>query len=91
MEMGELSEEQANNIIAQAEVKAQEAEEAAAMERKRQREEERIKAATEAAEAAQAAAHAAEEPAGDAAPADANNGTATDVPHAAAEEASEES
>lgn len=89
MEMGELTEDQANNIIAQAEVKAQEAEEAAAMERKRQREEERIKAATEAAEAAQAAAQATEEPAGGEAPADANNGTAADVQQAAPEEASE--
>ena len=51
MEMGGLSEEQANQIVAQAEVKAQEAEEAAALERRRQREQDRIDAATREAEA----------------------------------------
>jgi len=55
MEMGELSEEQASLIVEQAEAKAREAEQAAAMERKRQREQERIDAATAAAEAADAA------------------------------------
>ncbi len=53
MEMGDLTEEQANAIVAQAEVKAQEAEQAAAMERRRQREQDRIDAATAAAEAAE--------------------------------------
>ena len=56
MEMGELTEEQASEIVAQAEVKAQEAEQAAALERRRQREQERIDAATAAAEAAERAA-----------------------------------
>jgi transcription termination/antitermination protein NusA len=60
MEMGDLSEEQANTIIAQAEVKAQEAEQAAAVERRRQREQDRIDAATAAAEAAEQAARVAE-------------------------------
>jgi N utilization substance protein A len=64
MEMGDLTEEQANSLIAQAEVKATEAEQAAAVERRRQREQERIDAATAAAEAADQAARAAEEAAG---------------------------
>jgi len=51
MEMGGLSEEQANQIVEQAEVKAHEAEEAAALERRRQREQDRIDAATREAEA----------------------------------------
>ncbi len=55
MEMGELTEEQANLIVEQAEAKAQEAEQAAALERRRQREQERIDAATAAAEAAEVA------------------------------------
>ncbi|HTU26605.1 MAG TPA: transcription termination factor NusA [Pirellulales bacterium] len=55
MEMGGLSEDQTSEIVAQAEVKAQEAEQAAAIERRRQREQERIDAATAAAEAAEAA------------------------------------
>ena len=55
MEMGELTEEQATQIIEQAESKAQEAEQAAAIERRRQREQDRIDAATAAAEAAEAA------------------------------------
>jgi len=55
MEMGELTEEQANAIVTQAEAKAQEAEQAAALERRRQREQQRIDAATAAAEAAEAA------------------------------------
>ena len=55
MEMGELTEDQANEIVAQAEAKAKEAEQAAALERRRQREQDRIDAATAAAEAAEAA------------------------------------
>jgi N utilization substance protein A len=52
MEMGGLTEEQVNHIIEQAEVKAEEAEHAAAEQRRRQREQDRIEAATAAAEAA---------------------------------------
>jgi N utilization substance protein A len=55
MEMGELNEEQATAIVTQAETKAQEAEQAAALERRRQREQQRIDMATAAAEAAEAA------------------------------------
>jgi transcription termination/antitermination protein NusA len=55
MEMGDLTEEQANEIVAQAETKAQEAEQAAAVERRRQREQDRIDSATAAAEAAERA------------------------------------
>ena len=55
MEMGGLTDEQVDTIMAQAEVKADEAEQAAADERRRQREQERIDAATAAAEAAEAA------------------------------------
>jgi N utilization substance protein A len=55
MEMGELTEEQASQIVEQAEAKAQEAEQAAALERRRQREQDRIEAATAVAEAAEAA------------------------------------
>jgi N utilization substance protein A len=51
MEMGELTEEQVQAIVDQAEVKAEEAEHAAAEQRRRQREQERIEAATAAAEA----------------------------------------
>jgi N utilization substance protein A len=51
MEMGELSQEQVDSIVAQAEVKAEEAEHAAAEQRRRQREQDRIAAATAAAEA----------------------------------------
>jgi N utilization substance protein A len=54
MEMGSLTEEQANLIVEQAEVKAREAEQAAAIERRRQREQERIDTATAAADAAAA-------------------------------------
>src|SRR3954469_2439351 len=46
MEMGELDEAKANLIVEQAEAKAQEAEQAAAIERRRQREQDRIDAAT---------------------------------------------
>src|SRR6201996_1220771 len=56
MEMGGLTLEQVDAIVAQAEVKAREAEAAAADERRRQRESERIEAATAAADAADAAA-----------------------------------
>ena len=52
MEMGGLTAEQVDSIVAQAEVKAKEAEVAAAEERRRQREQERIDAATAAADAA---------------------------------------
>ncbi|MEX0676624.1 MAG: transcription termination factor NusA [Pirellulales bacterium] len=55
MEMGELTADEATAIIDQAETKAQEAEQAAAIERRRQREQERIDAATAVAEAADAA------------------------------------
>jgi N utilization substance protein A len=67
MEMGELTQEQVDSIVAQAEVKAEEAEHAAAEQRRRQREQDRIAAATAAAEAlegpAPADAPAAEVPA----------------------------
>src|SRR5688572_23053714 len=46
MEMGELTEEQVQAIVAQAEVKAEEAEHAAAEQRRRQREQDKIAAAT---------------------------------------------
>jgi N utilization substance protein A len=74
MEMGSLTQEQADSIVAQAEVKAREAEQAAAVERRRQREQERIDAATAAAEAAERKAAerdaaAAEAPAGEYQPA----------------------
>jgi hypothetical protein len=46
MEMGSLTEEQALHIAEQAEVRALEAEQAAAAERRRQKEQERIDAAT---------------------------------------------
>lgn len=61
MEMGSLTEEQANHIVEQAEAKAQEAEQAAAIERKRQREQERIDAATREADAAEEAIEGANE------------------------------
>ena len=64
MEMGQLNEDQAGAIVAQAEERAKEAEAAAALERRRQREQERTEAATAAAEAAEAAANA-ETPAAD--------------------------
>jgi N utilization substance protein A len=51
MEMGGLTEEQVNAIVAQAEEKALEAEQAAAVQRRQQREQDRIAAATAAAEA----------------------------------------
>ena len=60
MEMGGLTEEQANVIVEQAEAKAREAEQAAAIERRRQREQERIDTATAAADAAAAEREAAE-------------------------------
>jgi N utilization substance protein A len=52
MEMGELTAEQADQLISQAESMAQEAEVAAALERRRQREQERIDAAVQAEAAA---------------------------------------
>ena len=55
MEMGGLTAEQADAIVAQAEAKAAEAEVAATEERRRQRDQERIDVATAAAEAAEAA------------------------------------
>jgi N utilization substance protein A len=61
MEMGSLTAEQCDVITGQAEVKAQEAEEAAAAERRRLREQERLERATAEAEAAEAALKAAEE------------------------------
>jgi N utilization substance protein A len=51
MEMGGLSEEQVDEIVAQAEERAEEAEAAAAAARKQKREEDRIAAATAAEEA----------------------------------------
>jgi N utilization substance protein A len=59
MEMGELTMEQVDQIVAQAEVKAEEAEAAASEARRRQREQERIDAATAAIEAQERAAQAA--------------------------------
>jgi N utilization substance protein A len=64
MEMGSLTEEQANHIVEQAEAKAQEAEQAAAIERKRQREQERIDAATREADAVEGSAPEADAVAG---------------------------
>ncbi len=61
MEMGSLNEEQATAIVEQADVRAKEAEQAAALERRRQREQDRIDAATAAAEAAEAAERQAHE------------------------------
>src|SRR5271167_1301842 len=58
-EMGELSLEQVNAIVEQAEAKALEAEAAASEERRRQREQQRIDAATAALEAQEAAERAA--------------------------------
>jgi N utilization substance protein A len=58
MEMGSLSQEQVDAIVAQAEAKALEAEHAAAEQRRQQRAQEKIDAATAAAEAAEAAARA---------------------------------
>ena len=60
MEMGGLTEEQVNHIVAQAEAKAEEAEAAASEERRRQREQQRIDAATAALEAQEAAERAAQ-------------------------------
>ena len=55
MEMGGLTAEQVDHIIQQAEAKAEEAEQAAADERRRQRAQERLDAATAAANAAEGA------------------------------------
>ena len=73
MEMGDLTEEQVDHIVTQAEAKAEEAEQAALAERRRQREQERIERATREAEelerskeeAAQAEAAAQSEAAGE--------------------------
>ena len=51
MEMGQLTREQVEQIVAQAEMKAEEAEQAAAAERRRLKEQERIEKATAEAEA----------------------------------------
>jgi N utilization substance protein A len=77
MEMGELTAEKADQLIAQAEQMAQEAEVAAALERRRQREQERIDAAHQAEAAAnEAAAEEASAAEGEVAAADeAANGT----------------
>jgi transcription termination/antitermination protein NusA len=75
MEMGGLSAEQVDTIVAQAEVKAREAEAAAAEERRRQREQERIDAATAAADAEDAARRASEPVAGDVAAGDGADGS----------------
>jgi len=61
MEMGGLTAEQVDAIVAVAEAKAEEAEQLAAEARRKQREQERLDAATKAAEAAEAAEAAAEE------------------------------
>jgi N utilization substance protein A len=71
MEMGSLNEEQATAIVEQADVRAKEAEQAAALERRRQREQDRIDAATAAAEATEAAERQAHEQDPTAAPANA--------------------
>ncbi|MBI2827395.1 MAG: transcription termination factor NusA [Planctomycetia bacterium] len=68
-EMGGLAVEQVNHIIQQAEAKAEEAEQAAADERRRQRTQERLDAANAAAAAAEAEATATQEAGADAAPA----------------------
>ena len=70
-EMGELTEEMTASIIEQAEAKAQEAEQAAAIERRRQREQDRIDAATAAAEAEEAAQREAQSLSAEALPAEA--------------------
>ncbi len=90
MEMGSLTQEQTDSIVAQAEVKAREAEQAAAVERRRQREQERIDAATAVAEAAERKAaerDAAAEGAATAEGAAAAEGAATDASQPAVESA----
>jgi len=100
MEMGGLSLEQVDKVVAQAEAKAEEAEAAATEERRRQREQERIDAATAAIEAQERAAlAAAETPLADAEPgldelggstlAD-GNGTSAPLPDAAEQAGAEE-
>lgn len=59
MEMGELTEEQVDAIVTQAEEEAEKAEAAAAEQRRKQREQERLEAAQQAAEEQRAAAEAA--------------------------------
>jgi transcription termination/antitermination protein NusA len=81
MEMGGLSAEQVDAIVQVAEVKAEEAEQAAAKERRRQREQERLAAANAAAEAPDSAELAAQTPPSGEAPAgDAAAATAAVVP-----------
>ena len=58
MEMGEISQEVVDRIVEQAEAKAEEAEQAAAAERRRQKEQERIDKATTEAETLEAAKEA---------------------------------
>jgi N utilization substance protein A len=83
MEMGSLTQEQADSIVAQAEIKAREAEQAAAVERRRQREQERIDVATAAAEAAERKAAEQEAAAAEAAPHEPEaNGPVTNGPAA---------
>src|SRR5580658_9569766 len=85
-EMGELSEEQVNAIVEQAEAKALEAEAAASEERRRQREQQRIDAATAALEAQEAAERAARgEEAAPAAEAPSNGGAASGADKAQAD------
>ncbi|MFP6614310.1 MAG: transcription termination factor NusA [Pirellulales bacterium] len=67
MTMGGLSEDAVNKIVEQAEIKAEEAEQLAVEARRRQREQDRLEAATAAAEAAAAEAAAAEAAAAEAA------------------------
>ncbi len=103
MEMGGLSEEVVNKIVEQAEERALEAERLAAEARRRQKEQERIDAATAAAEAAEAAENAAaEEASGESSEADntesespeadaASSDTAESAQTDSADESSEES
>ena len=65
MEMGDLTEEQVDHIVDQAETKAEEAEQAAIAERRRQREQERIDRATQEAEELERSKEAAEAAAAD--------------------------
>jgi len=78
MSMGNLTEEQVQHIVDQAEAKAAEAEAAAAAERKRQREQERIDAATAEADQKEAELKTQQPAAGPAADVSASNGAAAD-------------
>ena len=78
MQMGDLSEEEVDRIVEQAEQKAEEAEQAAAEQRRRQKEQERIdQAAEEAAEAEAVSAAPSEETAGEEAAQDNSAATTT--------------